>query len=306
MSRPLIIGAAAVVFTAVSATAVYADSTATYSFSWYVSDAVADFPTPMTLREGLNGFTYTGFASDGSDLRVKDEEGNLLPHEIEKWDPNGYSIVWVKLPLLTQSATVTLSWGDAEAETASGSLWGDALHVLHFGDSIAKDSSKWGFSSSKTPDAAAGIVGSGMTSASTSGKRIYIDNITPSSLGVGSKTPYTISFWLKGKSDSYDNYLCEIRKLGGGNPDTIVTYNYNNSSVKYLRTVELIGAGPARTNTQIVAPDYGWHHFAYTYDGTTIRMYLDGKQTGTVASSQSLASWESSTVTQCMTLGGSY
>ena len=306
--RKLLIISAAVVFAAVGAMRVYADSTATYSFNWYVGDAVTNFPAPMTLREGLNGFTYTGFAADGSDLRVKDEQGNLLPHEIEKWDPSGFSIVWVKLPSLSQSATVTLSWGDAEAATADGSLWGDALHVFHFGDDITKDSSKWEFRSSKTPDAVSGIVGSGMTAASTGDKRIYIADITPSNLGVGSKTPYTISFWLKGKADSYNNYLCEIRESGGGNPDTIVTYNYNEpqwGSV-YPRTVELLGAGPARTSTQIVAPDYDWHHFAYTYDGTNICRYLDGKLTGTVASSQSLVSWESGTLKQCLTLGAGY
>ena len=75
-----------------------------YSFDWYVGDAVANFPAPMTLREGLNGFTYAWFAADGSDLRVMDSGGNLLPYEIEKWDTNGYSVVWVKLPLLSQSA----------------------------------------------------------------------------------------------------------------------------------------------------------------------------------------------------------
>ena len=45
----------------------------TYSFSWYAGPTVANFPAPMTLRAGENGFTYDGFAeADGSDLRVKD------------------------------------------------------------------------------------------------------------------------------------------------------------------------------------------------------------------------------------------
>ena len=51
---------------------------ATYPFSWYAGPTVADFPAPMTLRAGENGFSYDGFAAaDGSDLRVKDAEGNL-------------------------------------------------------------------------------------------------------------------------------------------------------------------------------------------------------------------------------------
>ena len=97
---------------------------ATYPFSWYAGPTVANFPAPMTLRAGENGFSYEGFAAaDGSDLRVKDAEGNLLPHEIERWDPSGYSIVWVKLPSISPAATVTLSWGDSTAAASADSVW---------------------------------------------------------------------------------------------------------------------------------------------------------------------------------------
>ena len=291
--------------------AAFADSSALYRFDWYAGDAVADFPAPMTLREGLNGFTYAGFAANGSDLRVKDAEGNLLPHEIEKWDPNGYSIVWVKLPSLAQAATVTLSWGDADAAASEETLWPDAIQVLHFGDDIKKDSSPKNLSSSQTPDSAAGIVGGGMTSAAVSGKRFVKDGITPTSIGLGDSdtTPFTIAFWLKGKANSYDNYLYHIRKNTGGSPETIVTYNYNNSSTKALRTVELIGCGSlSRANSHIEAPDYGWHHFAYTYDGQNVRKYLDGALVGTIASTKTLTVWQSTnaSVVERISLGGAY
>ena len=286
-----------------------ADSTAIYRFDWYVGDAVADFPAPMTLREGLNGFTYTGFAADGSDLRVKDEQDNLLPHEIEKWDPNGYSIVWVKLPSLSQSATVTLSWGDAEAATADGSLWGDAVNVFHFGDNIAKDSSKWNFVSTQTPNATVGIVGSGMTSSATNSKRLLIDSVTPSALELNGSTPFTISFWLKGKADSSNNYVYHLRNRSGGGPETLVTYNYNdpqNNNV-WPRTVELIGSGISRANSHIQAPDFNWHHFAYTYDGSSVKKYLDGVLVGTINSvTKTLSVWQdgNNSIAQRISLGG--
>ena len=38
--------------------------TATYSFSWYRNAPVTDFPVPLVLEEGGNGFTYSG--SDGA------------------------------------------------------------------------------------------------------------------------------------------------------------------------------------------------------------------------------------------------
>lgn len=168
----------------------FADSTAIYRFNWYAGSAVADFPAPMTLREGLDGFTYTGFAADGSDLRVKDEQGNLLPHEIEKWDPSGYSIVWVKLPTLSQSATVTLSWGDPDAAASEGTLWGDSLHVFHFGDNPKKDSAPGNHTTSYTTSGATnGIVGGAwccVGDKSVGKKKIMVSGLNPSICAVAS------------------------------------------------------------------------------------------------------------------------
>lgn len=293
---------ACVVMSGMTAFADSSETSAVYKFDWYAGDAVANFPAPMTLREGLNGFTYEGFAEGGSDLRVKDADGNLLPHEIEKWDPNGYSIVWVKLPSLSQSATVTLSWGDAEAESSEDSLWDDAFHVFHFGDSIAKDSSKWKLTVANTPDAAAGIIGGGMTCSDTSTKRLVMSNVNPSQMGVNSSSSYTLSFWLKGKESSYSKYLYNMKTTGN---EVILTYNYNNKWAVALRTVELIGGGTGRANSRIQAPDYDWHHFAYVYDSATQKQmkYLDGVLVDTQSRTESVRLWAADGET--IALGGS-
>jgi len=138
-------GALAAIFGLIASAAAFADTETTYSFSWYVGQTVTDFPAAITLREGESGFSYADFASaDGSDLRVKDSGGNLLPHEIERWNTSGSSIVWVKMPSLSSSASVTLSWGDVDAPAASGGVWDDDfLHVFHFGDDAKKNSSPW-------------------------------------------------------------------------------------------------------------------------------------------------------------------
>ncbi|MBR2839623.1 MAG: DUF2341 domain-containing protein, partial [Kiritimatiellae bacterium] len=283
-------------------------TTATYCFDWYAGDAVANFPAPMTLSEGLNGFSYAGLGPGGCNLRVKDMEGNLLPHEIEKWDPDGYSIVWVKLPSLSQSATVMLSWGDPDAATATGSLWDDAVNVFHFGDDIKKDSSKWSLDSAQTPDVVVGIVGDGMTSATNGTKRFLVDSVTPSALGLNGSTPFTIAFWLKGSASSESNYLYHMRTKSNPDAEVIVTYNYNEPrwGNVWPRTVELIGSGISRADSHIEAPDFGWHHFAYTYDGSNVRKYLDGELVGTVAASKTLKVWldDYSSIEQRISVGG--
>ncbi len=58
---------------------------------------------PVLVRLATNspdGFSYNDCAADGSDIRFADIEGNLIPHEIDTWDTNGTSLVWVSVPSL--------------------------------------------------------------------------------------------------------------------------------------------------------------------------------------------------------------
>src|SRR5574344_654040 len=102
-----------------------AQSSADVSFSTYTGSAVGGFQVPLSLKEGLGGFTYTGFAAtDGTDLRITDNaSGTLCPYEIESWDPAGTSVVWVKVPSFSKATVLHLTWGDAAAEAATGNIW---------------------------------------------------------------------------------------------------------------------------------------------------------------------------------------
>ncbi|HIQ02812.1 MAG TPA: DUF2341 domain-containing protein [Desulfurococcales archaeon] len=47
----------------------------------------------------LENFDYSKVRIDGGDLRFTDSDGvTLLPYWIEKWNPGGTSIIWVKIP----------------------------------------------------------------------------------------------------------------------------------------------------------------------------------------------------------------
>lgn len=60
-----------------------------------------------------------------------------------------------------------------------------------------------------------------------------------------------------------------------------ITRGVNGESVVELYSLGYTGSNP-RTNSQIEIPDDGqWHHITYTYDGTTLTRYLDGKLYGT-------------------------
>ncbi len=84
--------------------------TASFTVSGYTgSTPLADFPVLVRLSAtSPSGFDYADCASDGSDIRFSDEDGNLIPHEIDTWDTTGESLVWVKLPELDAGTTFSM------------------------------------------------------------------------------------------------------------------------------------------------------------------------------------------------------
>ena len=102
-------------------------------------EALTNFPVRITFSPTMtNGFAYAQFASvKGYDLRVMNaQETQELNYEVESWDPNGESTVWVQVPLLTDTTQLVASWGNpayAQAPAAcvtNGSTWGGAYAAV--------------------------------------------------------------------------------------------------------------------------------------------------------------------------------
>ena len=266
-----------------------------YSFAGYSGpDVGTEARVPLTLIDGENGFSYSGFASaTGGDLRVKDSGGNLLPHEIEKWDTSGLSLVWVKVPSLSSTTTLTLSWGDASAPTSSESVWSDALLVYHLGDCGPKESAQ-GIPSTQTvtnvvsAPSGQGTDFAGRTDASKRIVTLFSGSHRTKFANGQSINRFTISFWMK--ADDFTTtatYLSYLYRGGGEQLD--VLYNFDSARAKKvtLYTVGAAGTDPASVSA-IDVPDLGWHHYAYTYDGTTLCKYRDGVLTDAPAVSFSI------------------
>ena len=67
-------------------------------------NSASDVPVLVRISESIPGFSYADLKSDGSDIAFGVECGGELtiyPHEIETWDRDGVSLVWVKVPMLS-------------------------------------------------------------------------------------------------------------------------------------------------------------------------------------------------------------
>ena len=112
------------------------------SFTGYAGgETLANFPVLVKVSEsGISGFRYADcLKSNGGDLRFADAEGNLLASEVDTWDTNGVSLVWVKVPSLTAATEITAYYGWAFAPAVdSSSVWANGyVGVWHLNESAA-------------------------------------------------------------------------------------------------------------------------------------------------------------------------
>lgn len=65
-------------------------------------------PVLVRLSTAIRGFHYDDCGTDGAGIRFADTNGNLLHHEIDTWNENGESCVWVELPHCRSNEKFTL------------------------------------------------------------------------------------------------------------------------------------------------------------------------------------------------------
>ncbi len=80
------------------------------------STTLTNFPALVRLSAARNSFDYSKCkVADGGDTRFFDAAGNLLPSEVDTWNPDGESLVWVSVPELNKDTVITVRYGNADA-----------------------------------------------------------------------------------------------------------------------------------------------------------------------------------------------
>ncbi|MEM7395268.1 MAG: DUF2341 domain-containing protein, partial [Verrucomicrobiota bacterium] len=213
---------------------------------------------------------YPQMASQtGGDLRFTDASmTNTLNHEIESWNPNGSSFVWVQTPALTATGCIYAYWGnpndiDPPSSSTNGSVWSEGyLAVWHLHD---------------TNDA-------GVFFDSTANGRDGVNNGSSNAAG-----PVADAQLFDGASSFIDSGQSFLNNLG---QFTLCTWA--NGNLTAGPTVGLVGqndalefggttgpaiwterGGPVGLNAGPV-PNFSWQHISVSGDGTTRRIYVNG------------------------------
>ena len=207
------------------------------------SDGSFDY-TPNTDFAGIDSFTYR--AGDG----ILDSLATVVIDVTPAVDPNDLVI----LPLDEGSGTIA---GDTGGAGNDGTLINGAAFELTSGD---------GSNSSVRFD----------------GVNDYIDLGTLDAAGSG----LTLACWLNADAfpgSSNDPRLISKASSTAGNDHVFMLSTISSSGVKLRGRIRIGG-----TTTTLIATSGNlatgtWHHAALTYDGATMRLYLDGVEVGSTA-----------------------
>lgn len=252
--------------------------------------ALTDFPVLVRLSANLPGFSYSQFVSPstGADLRFTTTNGRVLPFQIDQWNPNGESEIWVQVPSLASTNDgITAYWGNP-ADSAmlpcntNGGVWttlsgsNNFLLVYHLSQSgfpYADSALQYPANGGIAPSSAAGMVGNGVL---FNGASEFLD-----AGKVQTGKAFTVSAWVNLAANANSEQTIWCNKQGGWNVagfDFYVNSWQTNDGIIYFDSADGVG-GNVSARTVAHAVSFGqWHQLTGVMDGINgaVRVYIDG------------------------------
>lgn len=262
------------------------------TFSGYNrAETLLDFPVLVNLSTAIPGFSYAGFdGANGSDLRFADSTGRELAYEINNWNFNGISTVWVQVPNLASNSVITAYWGNPNgitppAYTTNGSVWlppsfqslPSYLVVYHLQQTnlpYLDSTLQYTASNGIAPTAVSGLIGMGQ---SFNGSGDYLDS---GDVNIGSN--FTMSAWVN-LSPAERNIQGVWANGPGGfaTAEAVLFINdfWNGSSGPIADGALLFGTDNAQPETATgLVTSNAWHLVTSAINRTTgtCQFYVDG------------------------------
>jgi hypothetical protein len=252
---------------------------------------------PLLVRLASPAFDFSAAAAGGADLRFSKADGTPLTREIASWDSQaGKADIWVRVDSVHAGKAaqyITMHWGKSEAvvpryrspvfDTLAG--FAGAWHL----DEEAADSTANGLYLDATGAGSngndrvmnrsrAGVVGAGH--GIDSGDYIQAPKVYA---GFRLTSHFTLSSWYRTTLDSGsrgqdiisigDNYGLRVRD------DSIMHFWYYPAVPNPITHLDWNEVN-VRNGAFV---DGNWHLVCGTYDGSVLRLYVDGKEMGSNA-----------------------
>jgi hypothetical protein len=245
--------------------------------------ALTNFPALVVLSTNIPGFAYGDFLSlTNQDLRFTASNGtDELNYEIEKWNTNGSSYVWVQVPRLADTNTSVWAWWgkadtNAPAYTTNGATWSNGYAaVWHLGEAGTGTRADSASTNPATPvafsgnEATNGVMGGAVN--------LNVTNSLDCGRNIGNfalANPFTLSVWVNSVSNGANQ---GIYGNADGNAPYAAGYhvriNNTGRSIRFL----LLQSGSVYVYSDSSTLAAGWRHVTCVWPGTSPAViYVDG------------------------------
>lgn len=259
-------------------------------------ETLTGFPVLVRISTAISGFSYDDIKADHSDIAFGTDDGDVItpyPFEVAVWDPNGTSLIWVRVPSLAAASSFNFYYGNsASVANIPSNTWTGYAGVWHMDESYDATSAPSGLSRDSTANglnatpsnggsgnlaqmiSAEGVVGNARVNAtSNTTKGNYLSVANYDSLGVGNT--FTISGWFKATTVNGYPRLWS-RKTSHTSSDGWEIENANGAATKFS------ARGASSTAITLTTPTYQntWLHIALVYNDKTLTAYANGAQCG--------------------------
>ncbi len=308
----------------VSATYVYkAPAPKPDGFSKYVEITLATnlaanaittgIPALVKLSEAtISGFDYDDFTfANGGDMMFCDENGSPIPHEVDTWDADGESLVWVKLPSTAENTTITMYYGSIAASSEdTADVWTGYTGVWHFEEATAAaaEHSYGTYANSTATEGIDGHIaehtvtnetgrfGKGFRTNDSGGYMVgnynyggvwVNDSGTDSPVDGGAN--FTISGWFKHDSYNYyyDHFFYKRTRSDNTTQGAYINAFAIESNSNGGTNPQVWPRGSSAVGSRALNENQGlqntWAYLTFVYDGTTCTVYKDGVSTGSAS-----------------------
>ncbi|MDD4869525.1 MAG: DUF2341 domain-containing protein, partial [Kiritimatiellae bacterium] len=247
------------------------------TFSGYDrAETLTNFPALVTFSEGLPSFLYSQFQAGAADLRFVDEgETRELNYEIDTWNTNGSSYIWVQVPELASGSSIWAYWDNpgmtvAPAYTANGATWSSNYYrgVWHMNEPNAVDSAwlKNNGTGYGNTNVEGGVIGGAQGFDNT-----YVQMANENNFDINDKL--TVSAWVRVDGDWRSGWQTFVSKDGEGEGWQIRRYNVNDNLSFCFRGTT---ANDDYNGISTSVKDGQWHYLFGVYNGAQRCMYVDG------------------------------
>lgn len=241
--------------------------------------AWTDFPVLVRLPAEASSELKS---ADGTDLFFTDENDASLPFEVESFDPDGTTFVWVKVPSLSSATKLTVFFGgSANADNAPTAVWTRYAGVWHFSGSAAGTTT------------VADATGHSLAGTTTGTISTYAGPFGGDALQCTEKinapdydsllsnvAQFSVSGWFKApnQSNGYFSYASKKADLAW-NADKGWYLEMSQSKTK----VNLVLTGS--NNFYIPDVSENWNYFHLVSDGSTVKVYMNGSTSAAISKS---------------------